>query len=108
MYIALFPGSVPQFFLRTVKKRKVFKSGPSSPAPSCDCRCAKEWQLAVQLYQESRECQLVVAAVGVCSRPEPLKSFLYLDFMDPSKHSNVWGKLLETIGKTYIGSVVNT
>ena len=73
----------------------------SNPLHPYDCRCAKEWQLALQLYQESHECQLVVAAVGVCSRPEPLKSFLYLDFMESSKYSIVWGMLLETIGKHF-------
>ena len=43
-------------------------------------------------------CEVVVAAVGKCSRPDMLKSFLYLDFIDPSKRAVVLEKLFHTIG----------
>ena len=43
-------------------------------------------------------CEVVVAAVGKCSRPDRLKSFLYLDFIDPSKRAIVLEKLFHTIG----------
>ena len=62
------------------------------------CRCQKEWQHAVKLLGEEGRCQVVVAAVGKCSRPEPLKSFLYLDFIDKSKQQAVVEKLVQTIG----------
>ena len=73
-----------------------------SPMPqSCVCfyRCKKEWELAVQLHREGRQCEVVVAAVEVCSRPPPLKPFLYLDFIDRSKFDTVWEMLLRTLRK---------
>ena len=39
----------------------------------------------------------MVAAVGKCSRPEQLKTFLYLDFIDRDKRDNVLRKLVNTI-----------
>ena len=64
------------------------------------CRCNKEWQYAINLshYKVS----VVVGAVSSCNRPEPLKHFLYLDFMDREKRRIVWDKLSQAIGKTYI------
>ena len=61
-------------------------------------RCEQEWQLALQLSQEKR-CQVVVAAFAACSRPDPLRRFLYLDFIERSKLRNVWEVLLKTISK---------
>ena len=40
---------------------------------------------------------MVVAAIGKCSRPEQLKAFLYLDFIDRDKRDNVLKKLVNTI-----------
>lgn len=44
---------------------------------------------------------MVVAAIGpeLCSRPFPLKSFLYLDFIDVKKRAAVQCKLMDAIGK---------
>ena len=39
----------------------------------------------------------MVAAIGKCSRPEQLKAFLYLDFIDRDKRDNVLKKLVNTI-----------
>ena len=58
--------------------------------------------MALELHQAGRVPRLVVAAVDVCSRPHPLKTFLYLDFMDRSKRENVWGKLLEEISEMIV------
>ena len=63
------------------------------------CRCAKEWKLAVHMTKDCRQCQLVVAAAARCSRPEVLKPFLYLDFMDQRKHHTVWDILMQTVGE---------
>ena len=41
---------------------------------------------------------IVVIAVSVCSRPDILKKFLYLDFIDRTKREVVWNKLIQTIG----------
>ena len=62
-------------------------------------RCRKEWELAVRLYHEGRQCEVIVAALEVCSRPPPLKQFLYLDFMDGTKFDTVWEKLVQKIRK---------
>ena len=62
-------------------------------------RCRKEWELAVRLYHEGRQCEVIVAALEVCSRPPPLKQFLYLDFMDRSKFDTVWEMLTQKIRK---------
>ena len=48
--------------------------------------------------QQSGACNIVVSAFGVVSRPSPLKSFIYLDFMDKSKRENVMTKLQLEIG----------
>ena len=61
-------------------------------------RCVNEWNLVVKL-QQSGFCNVVVSAFGVVSRPEPLKSYLYLDFMDKTKRENVMVKLQLEIGK---------
>ena len=65
---------------------------------TCSHRCSKEWRLAVTL---SSSCTVVVAAIGQCSRPVPLKCFLYLDFIDKHKRQIVWNKLGEVIGKIW-------
>ena len=70
-----------------------------SHLPSCLCRCAKEWKLAVHLTKDCRQCHLVAAAAASCSRPEELKPFLYLDFMDQRKHHTVWDMLMQTVGE---------
>ncbi|CAI7993579.1 mRNA cap guanine-N7 methyltransferase [Geodia barretti] len=41
--------------------------------------------------------RVVVAALGRCSRPDRLRSFLYLDFIDREKRQHVLQKLVETI-----------
>ena len=63
-------------------------------------RCTKEWQQAVQLSEES-SCKVIVAAVKACNRPEPLKQFLYLDYIDQSQDRKeaVWKKLTLTLSK---------
>ena len=43
--------------------------------------------------------RVVVAALGRCSRPDRLRSFLYLDFIDREKRQHVLQKLVETIRK---------
>lgn len=48
--------------------------------------------------QQSGICNVVVSAFGRVSRPEPLKSFTYLDFMDKTKRENVMIKLQLEIG----------
>ena len=48
--------------------------------------------------QQSGICNIVVSAFRLVSRPEPLKSFLYLDFMDDTKRENVMSKLQLEIG----------
>ena len=55
--------------------------------------------MAVQLHHEGHPCELVVAAVERCSRPDQLRPFLYLDFIDRNKYENVWDKLLQTISE---------
>lgn len=47
----------------------------------------------------SNKVTVVVAAVGTCSRPGPLRRFLYLDFIDKEKRRTVWDKLNGSIGK---------
>ena len=42
---------------------------------------------------------VIVAAVSMCSRPEPLKPFLYLDFMNREKKKAVWDMLLQNISR---------
>lgn len=67
------------------------------------CRCQREWRRAFELASsgsvgdERGACQVVVAAVGKCSRPEKLKNFLYLDFIDRDKRDYVLKKLVDTI-----------
>ena len=61
-------------------------------------RCNREAKLAVQLSSD-KKCDVIVVAVGTCSRPPDLKRYLYLDFIDRTKRSNVWNKLEETLGK---------
>ena len=63
------------------------------------CRCKKEWQLARSLSQKVK---VVVAAVTSCSRPEPLKCFLYLDFIDKEKRKTVWDMLISTVGESIL------
>ena len=53
----------------------------------------------MHLTKDCRQCQLVAAAAATCSRPEALKPFLYLDFMDQRKHHTVWDMLMQTVGK---------
>jgi len=60
-------------------------------------RCVKEWKSAVQLHLQSG-CGVVVGAFGSVSRPEPLKRFTYLDFMDKTKRGPAIIKLSEEIG----------
>jgi mRNA (guanine-N7-)-methyltransferase len=69
-----------------------------SPAYLSSQRCTKEWQQAVQLSEES-SCKVIVAAVKACNRPEPLKQFLYLDYIDQSQDRKeaVWKKLTLTL-----------
>ena len=52
------------------------------------------------LGRQGAQPRVVVAALGPCSRPSPLKKHgcLYLDFIDQSKQATVWKKLMETIG----------
>ena len=52
--------------------------------------------------QQSGVCNIVVSAFGVVSRPPPLKSFTYLDFMDKSKRENVMVKLQIEIGVCFL------
>ena len=61
-------------------------------------RCKREWQSAVNLSSHHKV-NVVVGAVSSCNRPEPLKHFLYLDFMNREKRRIVWDKLTEAIGK---------
>lgn len=48
--------------------------------------------------EQSGICNVVVGALGVVSRPDPLKSFIYLDFIDKTKRENVMTKLHFEIG----------
>ena len=59
-------------------------------------RCEKEWKHAVDLA-ERHGVILVVALVIQCSRPLPLKKFLYLDFVSKSKIAKVWEVLQDRI-----------
>ena len=54
-------------------------------------RCTKEWQPAVHLHRDGHlsKSQLIVAAVEMCKRPDPLRTYLYLDFVDGRKRENV-------------------
>ncbi len=63
-------------------------------------RCIKEWKLAVQLSRE--KVTVVVALASRCSRPDPLKKFLYLDLVGEDKASrrNAWDKLHSTLSKS--------
>ena len=45
---------------------------------------------------------IIVIALSMCSRPHPIKTFLYLDFIDQSKQANVWKKLQEQIGENKV------
>lgn len=60
-------------------------------------RCTKEWQMAVKLSHHW--VTIVVASVSICNRPEPLRAFLYLDFMDEKRKIKAWSKLLDAISK---------
>ena len=42
---------------------------------------------------------VIVASVVGCSRPPPLKKFLYLDFVDNVKYQKVWDVLQENISE---------
>ena len=55
------------------------------------------------LGSEDTNYQIVVAALGKCSRPEKLKGFLYLDFINKARQSVVLDKLVQTIGTVSIG-----
>jgi len=59
--------------------------------------CVTEWKLALKL-QQSGVCNIVVSAFATVSRPVPLKSFVYLDFMDKTKREYVVVKLQIEIG----------
>ena len=65
-------------------------------------RCVKEWKSAVDRCNHN-VCGVVVGAFGVhvVPRPEPLKRYTYLDFMDKTKRSRAMDKLLLEIG-TYV------
>ena len=97
--------SLGQHDITTKRWHKTNFSAASSSFPAhlplclCTCRCAKEWKLAVHLTKDCRQCQLIAAAAATCSRPEALKPFLYLDFMDQRKHHTVWDMLMQTVGK---------
>ena len=52
---------------------------------------------ALSLHSDTKS--IIVIALSMCSRPQPIKQFLYLDFIDQSKQANVWKKLQEQIGK---------
>jgi len=60
-------------------------------------RCVKEWNLAVNLHLKTAS-GVVVSAFGSVSRPELLKHFAYLDFMDKNKRGPAMKKLSEEIG----------
>ena len=62
------------------------------------CRCTKEWQLVSRLGRE-RRCRVILGAVQGCNRPEELKRYLYLDFLDQrmEKREAVWEKLINTL-----------
>ena len=68
-------------------------------------RCQREWRHGCELASRGgkggrgESCQVVVAAVGKCSRPEQLKNFLYLDFINRDKSDYVLKKLVDTISK---------
>lgn len=69
-------------------------------------RCQREWRYGCELASRSgkggrggESYQVVVAAVGKCSRPEQLKNFLYLDFINRDKRDYVLKKLVDTISK---------
>ena len=62
-------------------------------------RCKKEWKLAVKLHRDGKQCDVIVAALEPCSRPDPLRPFLYLDFIDGSKLGKVWGVMVDAIRK---------
>ena len=52
---------------------------------------------------EEKKCCVIVAGMESCSRPPVLKKFLYLDFIDSTKHQTVWSKLLGTISENMWG-----
>ena len=54
---------------------------------------------ACAIADSDRGCQVVVAALGKCSRPDRLRSYLYLDFIDRDKRGVVLNKLVETISE---------
>ena len=45
---------------------------------------------------------VVVASVSPCSRPDPLKVFLYLDFFDKERRKPAWDMLIKTMSKQCI------
>ena len=53
----------------------------------------------MRLHREGRQCEVIVAALESCSRPPPLKQFLYLDFIDGNKFDTVWEMLVQKIRK---------
>ena len=83
----------------------------------CVCRCQREWRYACHLAGSEEEASggrsgpgqvaVVVAAFGKCSRPETLKGFLYLDFIDTDKREAVLKKLVDTI-RTYTSCAPST
>ena len=58
----------------------------------CD-RCGREWRKGIEFTSH-----VIVIAFGTCSRPERIKKFLYLDFIDRSKRQKVWEMLTHEIG----------
>ena len=68
-------------------------------------RCTKEWKHAVELADRHGVCVLV-ASVGMCSRPAPLKRFTYLDFISKDKFKKVWKVLQDMISEFSMVAVV--
>ena len=68
------------------------------------CRCTKEWKLAVQLSRH--KIYIAVAVVMMCSRPAPLRPFLYLDFVDRERKKKAWEILVHHISKHVCNVIV--
>lgn len=56
--------------------------------------------MAVRLSHE--KIVVVVASVSPCSRPDPLRKFLYLDFFHKERKKPAWDMLFKTISKLAI------
>ena len=55
--------------------------------------------MAVHLHRKSPDKYSIIVALvsGPCSRPMPLKKFLYLDFFDKEKRKGAWDMFTRTL-----------